>query len=365
MHENTTTELPAVNRLEKSMAAEASSAHSRINVPLNLDNWKHLPQEVQDDLIWFHQHALDAHLQWDDAAEALDYDKSTVFKVLKGTYEGAWNNVSARVRSYRRIQSERAGIQRQAFAKNGITQLIWGGLDYAVANNSITLIVGESRMGKSATAAAWRDANNHGRSVLITSPAYGGPKGLILKIAEAVGVNRNQNMPQMLRAVYRSFNKNRILIVDEAHRLLPGDRRANPVCLEILRDIHDETHCSLALIATGRFQTALQHSEYMFEQILGRIGMPVRLPRQVKQTDIDPIIRQYVPRPGAKLMEACLRTANEHGRLGILVENLRVASRIASKEQKTERPKITDEHVFKAMAIRKQMMGETQYAKKD
>ena len=135
--------------------------------------------------------------------------------------------------------------------------------------------------------------------------------------------------------------------------------------LEVLRDIHDDSHCGLAIISTARFGDELKRSEYMYEQLLGRIGMPVRLPREIKERDYEPIVRQYVTNPGPRLLSAIHQIANEHGRLGILVETLKVASRIAAKEQKSDKPRISQEHVFKAMAIRKEMMGETVYAKRD
>lgn len=354
----------AAQAVDKSTQAEASSAHARINIPLNLENWRHLPEEQQRQLLWFHQHLLDSKLTLQDAAEALNYDTTTVFRVLKGNYEGSWKNISDAIRSYQRLVENRSTVQRNEFVENSITRLIFGALDYALANNSITLVTGESRMGKTLTARAWRDLNNHGRSVLVIAPAYGGTRALLTDIAGAVGANRNMNSVQMHGAILRAFNKNRMLIVDEAHRLLPGDRRTNPVNLEILRDIHDRTGCGLALLATARFENELRKSDYMFEQLLGRIGMPVRLPRKIKDRDFEPILAQYVARPGAKLVAVCAGIANERGRLGILVENLKLASRIAAREQKTDRPRITEDHVFKAIAIRRQMQGETEFAAK-
>lgn len=341
------------NRIQKSEAAEASSAHSRINIPLNLENWKHLDPAVQQDLLWFHQHALDARLTWDECCEALGYDRSTVFRVLKGTYEGSWKNIVKAIESYRKIVETRGTIQQNEFAENGISELIFAGLRYAMANNSITLIVGESRMGKSTCAKVWRDRNNHGRSVFVTVPPYGGTKALLKAIAQAVGVNGNLPVPQMLSAIYRAFNRNRILILDEAHRLLPGDRRTNPVNLEIVRDIHDLTGCALALLATERFNMELKKSEYQFEQLLGRIGQPIRLPRRIREKDILPIVSQYIQKPSESLMSEALRIANDLGRLGILVEILKVASRIAAKDKK----KLCENHVFAAIKLRHEMMG--------
>jgi DNA transposition AAA+ family ATPase len=148
--------------------------------------------------------------------------------------------------------------------------------------------------------------------------------------------------------------------VDEAHRLMPNDRRGSAVNIEILRDLHDQTGCALALIATQRFSDELQKSSYQFEQILGRIGMPIRLKRTILLKDIKPIIEQYLPDPSKELLDQCSAIANEQGRLGILVETLKVSSRIAAKSKQ----KLTEEHFFKAVAVRTQMMGEKAYAKK-
>jgi DNA transposition AAA+ family ATPase len=338
----------------------ASSAHSRINIPLNVENWARLDQPTQDALLWLHQHLLDSRLSWEEAEAALSYDRSTIFKILKGTYEGSWANVVDRIMSYRRLAAERGAVQRQEFSENGITRLIFGALNYAVANNTITLIEGESRMGKTTSALAWRDANNHGRSVYVVAPAYGGTKALLRDIAAAIGVNKNLSTPQMHEAILRGFNRNRILIVDEAHRLLPNDRRTNPVLLEILRDIHDRTGCALALLSTTRFGAELRKTDYMFEQLLGRIELPVRLKRKVGESDILPILRQFMAQPAEAVVEEAVKIANERGRLGVLIGVLKIASRMV----KGKRNGVTQEVFFKAMTLRNQMMGEQLYAAK-
>jgi DNA transposition AAA+ family ATPase len=340
--------------LNSSVQAEASSAHARINIPLNLENWRTLDQDLQERLLWFHQHCLDEKLNLDQAAEAVGYDRSTVFRILKGTYEGSWKNISRAIDSYRRLASDRGTIQQNEFAETRLTRKIFDALDYALANNSITLIIGDSRRGKSVTAKQWAKENNHGRSVFVTCPPYGGTKMLLRSIAAQVGINQNLPVPQMLTSIYRAFNRNRILIVDEAHRLLPGDRRTNPVNLEILRDIRDTTECALALIATERFNTELRNSSYMFEQLLGRIGLPIRLPKKLTEPEVLPIVSQYLKKPSRDLTAIFLRMANELGSLGLIVETLKIASRSASK-QKTA---LNEQHVLEALKLRADLMSE-------
>ncbi len=345
--------------ITKSTIAKASSAGARINIPLDLRNFRAYPDQFHGLLLWFHQHVLDQQYTLDEAGKAIQYDKSTVYRVLRGIYEGNIEKVCSAIESYKRIADERATIQGNEIVENGITRMIGAGLDYALSNNSITMIIGESRMGKTESARLWRDANNHGTSVLVTAPPIGGSKVLLQRIAMAVGVNKNKSMADMFDAISRSFNRNRILIIDEAHRLLPG-RRCTPVNIEILRDLHDTTGCALALIATQRFSDELYKSDYQFEQVLGRIGMPIRLKRSILLKDIKPIVEQYLPDPSKELMDHCKQIANQQGRLGILVEDLKVASRIAGKAKQD----LTEEHFFKALKLREQMMGEKQFARK-
>jgi len=293
-------------------------------------------------------------MSWGDAVEAIGYDRSVIFRCLKGTYTGSWPNVARSIKQYRRIAEQRGTIQVNEWIPNNIVRMISGGLDYALANNSITMIIGESRMGKTVAAKMWRAENNHGTTVFVTAPPYGGTKYFMRRIADSVGVNKNGSMSQVLDGISRSFNKNRMLIVDEAHRLLPGDRRSMPVSLEVLRDIHDTTGCALSLIATQRLDDELKKSDYQYEQILGRIGMPIRLPRMLKEDDWMPIVTQYVPEPSDEVKTCCHQIANAQGRLGILVETLKVAARIA----KSAKSSVKDEHIIKAIRIRRQMMGQ-------
>ncbi len=339
---------------DKSLAAEASSAHSRINIPLNLENWKALPEETRGELLWFHQWILDNKVGWDEAATTVRYDRSTIFRVLKGTYEGSWPKIVTAIRAYRKLTEQRGSIQRNEFAENDLTKLIFAALNYASANNSITVIEGESRMGKTLGAKEWAARNNHGLSVFVTAPVVGGISALVRKIAERVGVNRNRGVNDVADAVYRAFDRNRILIVDEAHRLLPNDQRVvNPQKIEFLRDLHDQTGCALALLVTKRFTNALRKGAYQYEQLVGRIGMPVRLKPVIKRADLLPIVKQFVKTPGAPFLDEMERIANSPGRLGIMVETLKVASRIAHKAGAD----LEEAHVRKAIALRAEMSG--------
>jgi DNA transposition AAA+ family ATPase len=325
-----------------------------INLGINLDRWKTLPDNISIELLWFHQWIIDHGIGWKEAAEAIHYDQSTVHRVLHGTYEGNWENIAAAIHGFKKLFEQRGSIQQNEFVENSISRLISAAFDYALANSSITLVIGESRTGKTIAAKAWAERNNHGRAVFVTAPVIGGIKALVHRICKPCGIHTKHHRSTMefTEAIYRAFNKNRMIIVDEAHRLLPSDARSlNPPGLELLRDIRDETGCALALISTKRLPRGLEKGAYVHEQLVGRIGMPVLIKPKIKRADILPIVRQFVKNPGSALLDELDKIANAPGRLGIMVETLKVASRIASKSKQ----QLGEEHVRKAIAIRAQM----------
>lgn len=343
--------------VDASLQAEASSANARVNIPLNLNNWRLRPEPEQAELLWFHQHILDESLTWDQACEAISTSRTTLYRLLKGIYEATdWSKQISSIKSYRRIHEKRATIHKQEFAENGISRLIFAGLDYALANNSVTVITGESRQGKTVSVKAWAEANNHGRSVYVVAPPVGGVKMLLRVIASKIGANKNQSLIQLSESLHRGFNRNRILLIDEAHRLLPNDvRTVNPAHIELLRDLHDQTGCALAFVATERFTSRLSQGSYQFEQLIGRIGMPIRLPKRITKKDILPIATQFIESPEPETIERLLTIANQPGRLGIVVETLKVASRIASKAKVP----LCDEHILRADKLRRDMTGQS------
>jgi DNA transposition AAA+ family ATPase len=337
--------------IDRALQNTGNSAHSRINLPLSLHNWKDVDEKFHDDLLWFHQHLLDQGMNWDEAGEAVNYSRNSVYQFLRGMSQGSYENFCKSIRSYKRIVEERATIQRQAFAENTFTRLIFSAFDYALANNCMMMVVGESGLGKSTAMQAWRDRNNHGRSVYVDTPPAGGLKGFLAAIAARVGANKNAPIPQMLHAVTQAFNPNRILLLDNLHRAIPADPRSAPKIFDVIQYIFDETSCSVGISATARLDGEMRSSTYMFEQFTGRIGTPIYLPVKVKDDDFLPIVEQYFSNPTEEAIEIARRIVNAPGHIRQLVERLKTASRIANKAKEN----LNSSHFAKAEKVRRSM----------
>jgi len=138
-----------------------------------------------------------------------------------------------------------------------------------------------------------------------------------------------------------------------------------PEKLEFLREMHDHTGGALALLTTRRLGEEMEDSNYLFEQVLGR-ALTIRLPFKLEEAAYRPIVVQYFPKPSDKLLSACEQLANnrlpgQRGRLRVMTKVLMLATRLVAKErEKNPRARLTEQHFFKALAVRDQLMGRTQ-----
>lgn len=342
-----------------------SAQNNRINVGINLENWRGLKPAVSEKLLAFHQHCLDEGLNGEAAAAALGFagdeaaaGQRTVYQVLKGTYEGSYGEIVERIEECLRLIADRGSIKHAAFSETPVSQIIWAALDYATANQSITLIEGESGHGKTIAGKAWKKEHNHGRTVFYEVPPIGGVKEFLRGLAATQGGNRRDSTGEMLDAIVRAFDPNRMLILDQADRLLPKNGR-HAEKLEVVHYLHDTCGLPLGLLCTSRLPGEMENNSYQFEQILGRIGMPVVLPKLLQEADYRPIVVQYFPRPSEKLLTICGQLANnefahQKGRLRLLRQVMSLATRIASKDKKT--PKLDESHFLKALKMRSEMM---------
>lgn len=348
-------EPPPVSAAEARASTTREGAR-RIAIPLNLTVWRDLPEEYQQQLAWFHQSALNDDLDWEEVAQTIDYDKTTVFRVLKGTYEGSWEKIIAAIRSYRKLREKKAKSAFVEYVPNRIAAEVNWILDYTLTSEGCSMILGEAGVGKTICGKAWCRENNHGRSVFVEAMPCGGSRGLLKQIARQCGVNHSLNLVDMTDSVVRAFNKNRILIIDEIQHHLPKNTSSRPVALELIRRIRDLSGCALVFIGTVRVRQELEgNGSYMYEQITGRTSKPFYLPSELVEGDVLPIVKQFIKRPSPKFMEVMVAWANDRplGRLRYITEALRFAHRLATEKGR----EYTEELVYAAHQLRSRKGG--------
>lgn len=314
---------------EDNPAVEAGMSRDLINIPDNVlqDAIRAYPQEAQDALQWaftYGRQELDGSRS--ELCEKLDVDWTTLWRVAMGKYGAGIDGVIQKILDLQRRVRESG---QAGFVQTLVSRKIFETLDYALAGDvnggKIVMISGGTRRGKTEIVRQWARLNNHGRSVYIDCPAAGGLRALVQEIAEATGVNKSRRTADLLERVINSFNRRRIIIIDECLRLLPNrrsDRR--PVELEFLRRLHDVKRCAVALIATPTFEHEMESGwlRAYLEQLVGRIADPLVIPEKVMQAEIREICRAYNPAPDQPFLTLAHHIANEPGKLGVLFELL-------------------------------------------
>lgn len=346
--------MPNNDAIDKSTRAKASSAHSRINIPLDLNSWRDVPEDQQQVLLWFHQHLLDENITWEQTDTLLvkknggHYNRNTIFKVLKGMHEASLDNFIEAVCSYRDTVKKRAGVKHATFIENDVSKIMFAAFDYAFANNRMQLVIGAAGMGKTTALKEWAHRNNSGRSVYVDCPPFGGNKGFLRAIARKVGVSQNLATPDMLAAVVRAFSPNRILLLDNMHRVVPSDPRSKAVAFDLLQYIFENSGCAIGITATSRIESIMQTTGYIYDQFGGRVGDPIYLHERVQDKAFIPIVEQFLPNPSDQLINALRPIANGAGRLHKLSEHLELAARIAKKKKE----RLTERHILMAIKTR-------------
>lgn len=322
-------------------APEAEMSRDILNIPDNvlLDGIKGYSPDDQKDLEWMMSYARkELGNSRSRLCELLGTHYSTIFKICTGRYEASIRSFIEKVRDLRRraVESGQAGL-----IETVVTRKIWNTLDYALAGDlsggHMVMISGHTGRGKSFAGVSWCRSNNHGTSFYIDAPVGGGFRNFVVEIAKQAGVNTSRKTAELCERVTKSFNRRRIIVVDEVRRLMPGRSGERIDQLEFLRRLHDVTGCAVALICTPIFRHEMEHGylrDYL-EQFLGRLSETIEVPEKVRRDECLEICRAFNKRADKALVDRAVQFANEPGRLRVLFDDLRKAQLLATRQGET------------------------------
>lgn len=318
-------------------APESGMSADTINIPDNViqSGVAGYDQADQDDLLWLVGWARSELAgSRDRLCEKLEKDWTTIWRVLTGKYGASIESFMEGVRDLRRRVAESGDT---GFVETIVSKRIFDLLDYALAGDvnggRIVMICGKSRRGKTEAVREWCRRNNHGKSVYIDAPESGGLRALMYEVAERTGVNKGRKTADLRQRLIDSFNRRRILIVDEVIRMMPQRWGTRPVEFEFLRRLHDTKRCAIALVATDLVSHEMQDGQLKayFEQMWGRVVQPLYLPPEVRRDEARDIVQHFNARASEDLVSTALKIAREHGKLGVLFEDLRIAAAFAKR----------------------------------
>jgi len=291
-------------------------------------------KEEQDDLLWLHGYALDVlHGSRSALIEYVGVDYTTITRILAGKYEAAIDKFIERIRHLRqkaKLQADTGFVETLTVGK------IWAVLDMARNLNAIVHISGPSGRSKTHAVREWKARNNHGRTLYIDCPVSGGLRGILEAIAKSAGVGIGKNNNDLMNLLERSFDYRHTLIYDEVARLLPT-KSSNIAALEFIRRLHDVCGCGIVLVSTEVFTREMRAGKLSdwFEQLLGRIEVPLQIPLKVCRQEIAEICGSFSgdKDPAPELLKLARDIANGPGRVRLLFTLLRHAALLARRKK--------------------------------
>lgn len=189
-------------------------------------------------------------------------------------------------------------------AQTAVTDKVFEALDYALSEQCMVRIEGNSRFGKTEAVKAWC----HGRpglARLVNVPCSNTLIDLLRKIADSLGISYSYSTCQneLKSKVEFTIKHSRLFIVlDEGAFLLPQsyNKTSAPARLNWVRTEIVDQGLPLALVVTPQsFHPALKRfvrsTGYAIEQFVGRTLWPVSLPSELDAKDLVAVARVHFP----------------------------------------------------------------------
>lgn len=295
-----------------------------------------LPERHRDLIRWLFFHSIESEITMKAAAAAIRYDSSTVFRVMKGEYEGSLENVCEAIEGYKRIADQRAEVAQVAFVETTTVRRIWNMCDAALTYNSISMIWGDSQTGKTWALQEYARRHNHGATKFIRMPAASGVQMVCKTFAEACGLSNKCSFESMRERVTRAIDENTLVIVDELHQAFNTyQKHARVGVLEVIREIHDKTGCGMVLCGTNvaRDEIANGQHKMLLEQLRRRGIFTLQIPQHAPWKDLVAIARAYnldePEGPSRKVVDEIVTSSG----LRAYVSYLRAGTKLANKRK--------------------------------
>jgi DNA transposition AAA+ family ATPase len=320
--------------------AVAGEVQARASWPFGGDHvmaaTKELPERQRDLVRWMFFRSIEEGVSLKDAADAIHYSNTVLWRVMKGEYEGDVSAVCDAIESYKRICDQRDGIARQAFVETDTAKRIWKICDAATTYQSIAMIFGDSQTGKTTALKEYARRHNHGATKYIRMPAAAGVQMVMRAFADACGISHKCNYEAMRERVQDAIDENTLVIVDELHQAFNTyQKHARVAVLEVIREIHDNSNCGMVLCGTNVAREEIERGQHklLLEQLRRRGIFRLQLPQVAPWSDRVAIAAAYgLSDPEGAARETVDEIVHASG-LRAYVSYLQAATKVASKRK--------------------------------
>lgn len=365
------TALEPANLADPSLVPETYSGNNvRASWPFSLHdirvNTAHCTPAKRDIMIaafmWCNDAAHPLHKS--EFARRVDYAENTIYKVYTGKHkspEGKLydipDDLAQRTAEFLRLEKDRFLGGRDDFVVTPTAKRIFLACDLARESQTPVFLLGPSQIGKTKALSSYASANNHGRTTYTRMAAASGLGGMVRRIAAKHGVSPNGNTADLIDRTTRAITPEMCMILDEMHLLSYTYRKASFfACMEVIRQILDESGCGLVLCGTMLFDRKTSEARTAeMEQLLRRGVHRVVLPSMPSKADLTAIFKHHgLPFPARsdkvtvhgiedRPYDIVRQLAKNEG-LKAITERVRYARKIAAKSEAD----LSWEHVVQA-----------------
>lgn len=354
----TTSDLKETNRLAEAFAQDDAQIDfdrkPRIDIiNLSADEVSaataHLPQDQQALVRWLFSFAKENGWGWKETARQSGLSTTTLYRVWNDAYREptapgvkmadrqriSLDGVCESIARFKILAARRGeAVRGVRFVETSTWHIIRKICDEARDMQIISLIYGESQIGKTISFEEYTRRNNSGRTIYVRAPACAGVQLLLKHIATACHISPKSSFENLMHRVCKFLDHSKLLIVDEAHLFFETYQKTSVLrCLETIREIYDRTGCGLVICGTEVFREELRSGEFakMLRQLHRRGIWEEQLDPVAPWPDVLLIAAAYgLPAPKAEA-EELVKYIITHSGLGKFTKFLIKAQQVAAK----------------------------------
>lgn len=330
---------PAADPLAEARAAASITRRWRIAGDIVFEATKDLPDDQRSLIRRLNDYGHARNLTLEELGALINYSATTLSRVFRNDYSGDLAGFCEEVNRFFELDEKRSTTKAAPFITTQLYRRIEAVCDQTREFQKISLIIGDSQIGKTTSLRHYTATHNHGSTRMVEMPVCGNLGQFLRVLAATLNISEG-GTTAMRERILRAFDHRMLLIVDEVDRCLAvkGGGHGSIRTLEFIRELYDATQCGVVLSATRLLSAALddRHAGFarLMEQTKRRRLFNLHLPARPEQADLNAFAAHYGLPPAEGAALALQERVIRDEALGVWLTKLRMAARIAAKQKK-------------------------------
>ncbi len=309
--------------VEKENPADTVRASWNFSLDTMREKMAHYSQDEQESLIGLFRWCIDPQhpIRREEAARRIGCSANLLYQLYTGVYRnpdkslrGPSPELITKIQDFLKLELKRHESGELAFVMTPTARRVTTACDLARESQSPVFVTGPSHIGKTLALEHYRATNNHGRTVYVRMRAASGLGGMVRRIADCMGISDKSNTADLIERIKRGLSANTLLILDEVHLLAHTYRRGSfHNCMEVLRELYDETRCGMVLCFTI-LDDVKAASQKELQQLWRRGTHKVFLPAMPTKADLALILEHNGMQFPEKKMTVTVELKDEHNK---------------------------------------------------